>query len=73
MCSRSLESQLDPRLYQKKHGQQGKGGDRASLLCAGEASPGVLHPEVESSVQERHVEMCPEEHHKNAPRDGAPL
>ena len=47
----------------------------ALLLCAGEASPGVLHPDVESSVQERHkpVGACPEEGYKNNPRDGTPL
>ena len=37
-----------------KHGQQVKGGDPASLFHAVEASPVVLHPDVESSVQERH-------------------
>ena len=44
-------------------------------LCSGETSPGVLHPDVESSVQERHgpVGACPEEGHKNDPRDGKPL
>ena len=37
-------------------------GDPASLLCAGETTPEVLHPDVESSVQKRHgsVRVCPE-------------
>ena len=41
------------------------------LLFAGETSPGVLHLEVESSVQERHgaVGVDPEKDHKNDPRD----
>jgi len=41
------------------------------LLCAGVALPGVLCPDVESSVHERHepVGVCPEEGHKNDPRD----
>jgi len=34
------------------HGQQGKGGDPAPLLCAGGTSPGVLYPDVETSAQE---------------------
>ena len=53
----------------------GQGGDPAPLLCAGEASPGALHPDVESSVQERHgsVGACPEEGQKYEPRDGTPL
>ena len=39
-----------------------------------EASPGALHPDVESSVQERHrpVRAHPEKGHKNDPRDGMP-
>ena len=56
-----------PGLHQKKHGQQVKGGDPVPLLCTGETSPGVLHPDAESSVQERHrpVGVLPEEGHKN--------
>ena len=56
---------------QKKHGQQGEGRD----LAAGETSPGVLHPDVKSSEQERHgpVGVCPEEGHKNDTSDGTPL
>jgi len=48
-----------------------KGGDPAPLLCTGEILPGVLHPDVESSVQERHrsVGVGPEEGHKNDLRD----
>ena len=54
MCPHSPESELYSGLHQKKCHQQGEGGDPAALLCGGEASPGVLHPDVESSVQERH-------------------
>ena len=66
MCSCSPESQQYPGLNQQKCGQQIEGGDPAPLLCTGETTPGVLHPDVESSVQER----C--ESHKNYPRDGTP-
>ena len=55
--------------------QQVKGGNPSPLLCAGEASPRVQHPDVESSVLERYrpVGMHPEEGHKNDPRDETPL
>ncbi len=55
--------------------QQVKGGDPAPLFCTGEASPGVLHPNGESSVEERHglIGTHPEEGHGNDPRDGTPL
>ena len=66
MCSHSPESQLYPGLHQKQCGQEGEGGDPAPLLCAGEASPGVLCLDVESSAQESHgpVGTCPKEGHK---------
>jgi len=66
VCLHSPESQPYPGLHQKKRGQQAKGGDPALLLCAEEASPGVLHPDVESSVQKRHgpVGAQPEVGHK---------
>ncbi|XP_042744109.1 protein THEMIS [Lagopus leucura] len=67
--------QLYPGLHQKKRGQQYEGGDPASLLCSGETLPGVPHPDVESSAQERQrsVGVRPEEYHKNDPRDGTTL
>ena len=75
MCLHSLESQPYIGLNQKKCGQQVEGGDPALLPCAGENSPEVLHPDVESSVQERHgpVGVRLEDGHKNDPRDGTPL
>ena len=75
MCPRSPENQPDPGLQQKKSSQQIKGGDPAPLLCTGEVSPGVLHPDLESSVEEGHgaVGPHPEEGYKNAPGDGTPI
>ena len=74
MPSQPRKSAVRPGLHQKKHGQKGEGGDPALLLCTGEASPGVLRPDVEFSVQEKHgpVSVCPEEGHKNDPGDGTP-
>jgi len=67
MCSRSPKSQPYPGLHLKKHGQQDEGGDPAPLFCTGEDTPGVLCPDVESSVQERHgpVGVRPPKGHKN--------
>jgi len=50
-------------LHQNQHGQQVEGGDSAPLLRSGETSPGVLHPALEPTAQERHgpVGMGPEE------------
>ena len=74
VCPCSPESQPHPGLHLKKCGQQVNGSDPAPLLCADEASPGVLRPDVEFSVQERcrPVEVCPEEGHTNDARDGTP-
>ena len=75
MCHYSPENQLCPGLHQKKHGQQVKGGDPATLLCGIEASREVQHPSVESSVQKRHgpIGVHPEEGHKNNARNETPL
>ena len=74
MCPHGPESQQYPGL-QQKHGQQGKGGDPAPLNGTDETSLGILGPDVESSVEERHgpVGSCPEKGQKNNPRDGMPL
>ena len=75
MCTRSPESQPYPGLHQKMHGQQVMGRDSAPLVHSGETLPGVLHPALEPSGQERHeaVGVGPEEGHKSEPRAGAPL
>ena len=72
MCPRSPESQPYQGLHQNKRVQQGEGYDPAPVLGAGEASPGVLRPDAESSVQERQgpVRVCPEEGHTNSARNG---
>jgi len=75
MCTCSPDSHLYPGLNQKQRGQQGEGGDSASLLYSGETSPGVLQPALEPSAQERHGQVGegPEKGHKDDPRAGAPL
>ena len=68
------EAVLYPGLCLKQHGQQTWRGS-APLPCAGETLPGIVHPDVESSVQKRHglVGTCPEKGHENDPRHGTPL
>ena len=75
MFTCSPEGQPYHGLHQKKCVQQVEGGDSAPLLCSSETPPGVLHPALELSVQERHgaVGAGPEQGHKNDRRDGTPL
>ena len=75
MCTHSPEVQPYPGLHQKNCGQQVEGGDSAPLLCSGETPPGVLHPALEPSAQERHglVGVVPEEGHKSYQRAGTSL
>jgi len=54
MCPRSPESQLFPGLNQKKHGQQGKGGDSAPLLCSHETPHGIQTLSVGPTTREGH-------------------
>ena len=51
---------------------QGRWSCPSALRC--ESSPGVLHLDLESSVQERHgsIGACPEEGHRNDARGGTP-
>jgi len=64
----------DPGLHEKNCGQQGKEGDPAPLLCAGDTSPGILCPDVESSEQKnRPGGACPEKSHRNDPWNGTLL
>ena len=55
-------------------GQLVEGSDSVPPLCAGETSPGVPHPGVESLIQEWYgsVVVHPEQGHKNDSRDGTP-
>ena len=74
-CALAAQKEPYPELHQKKLGHEVEGGDPAPLLCTGETLPGVLHPDGESSVQDRHgpVGAHPEKGHKNGTRDGTPF
>jgi len=63
MCACNPEGQPYPGLHQKQRGQQVKGGDSAPLLHSGGSPPGVLHPALEPSAQDRQgaVGVGPEE------------
>lgn len=50
---------------------QGEGGNPAPLFCAGETFPGVVHPDVGSSVHGP-VGEHPEKGYKNDTGDGVP-
>jgi len=71
----SPDSPPYPGPHQKIYGKWVKRGDPAPLLFTGEASPGVLCPDVESSVQDRcgPVGAFPEQSHKNNSRNETPL
>jgi len=53
MCAHSPAGQPYPGLHQKKHGQQGEGGDSVPLPRSAETPPGVLPPALEPSAQDR--------------------
>ena len=75
MCPRSPEGEPYPGLHPQQRGQQVEGGDSAPLLCSVETPPGVLHPALRHSAQERHgsAGALPEEGHKNGQKDGTPV
>jgi len=63
MCTCSPEGQTHPGLHPKQGGQQVERGDSVPLLRSGQTPPGVLHPALEPSAQEKHgaVGASPEE------------
>ena len=57
------------------YAQQVGGGDSPPSLCCQEIPPGILHPGLGSSMQERHghVKVGLEEAHEDDQRAGAPV
>lgn len=71
-CSCNLEDQWYPEIHQKRSGQKGEGSDFPPLIHPYEAPAGVLHWSLGLPTQEKCGE-CPEEGHKDDPRDGSLL
>jgi len=73
MCTYSPESQIIP-WAALRCGQQVKRGGSPPQLCSCETLPGVVHPALESVLQDRHgpVGAGPEEGRENDPRAGTP-
>jgi len=61
VCTHNPKKQPYPGLHPQQCGQEGEGGDSAPLLHSGETPPGVLHPALEPSAQDRPVGAGPEE------------
>ena len=74
-CVLAVRKPMYPGLHPKQRGQQVERGDPAPLPYTDVASPGILPPDVQPSVQERHgsIGICPVEGHKNGQRDGTSL
>jgi len=71
----ALTAQKMPRILGHIKSVASKAREVIPPLGAAEASPGVLCPDVESSIQERHgpVGVCPQEGLRTNPMNGTPL
>lgn len=73
MCTPSPESQWNPELHPKHHGQQSEGGDSAPLLYSGETLPEVLHSALASPTQAEPKLECVQGRATKVMRAGVPL